>query len=280
MISISATLPSSVVRFEPRKPNQSERFVMLRHSLLQSPPWRNAPAVARALYVAMAERHNGKNNGQIPFSSRDVAEAFGVSEATGWRWLTLLEKSVLVRCTSRGSFDVKSKEGQASLWELTEFSGEQRMTACASYLKPSNPCASPVEPNGFIHETALRFTSEALINKKESIDLDKKEDCNFSSRNLPKEDKKEDPSTSPSAVLSSTSSFNGDSRPAAAGGDVPRAARPPREGPPPGMVLVRQGTAQHERLRQSAAAEGKELPEGDFTVPLEQAQTMLWGAGR
>jgi len=104
-----------------QKPNQPERFVKLRHALLESPKWRNLPGIVQALYVDMARKYNGKNNGQISYSARDGAKAVHVSRDTANRALRLLEWFDLIRCTKRGSFKVKTKNAKAPEWLLTEY---------------------------------------------------------------------------------------------------------------------------------------------------------------
>jgi hypothetical protein len=44
-------------------------YVRLRHAFLRSPAWQSLSANARAIYVDIAARYNGRNNGQIPYSA-------------------------------------------------------------------------------------------------------------------------------------------------------------------------------------------------------------------
>jgi DNA-binding transcriptional regulator YhcF (GntR family) len=96
-------------------------YVKLRHAFLRSPAWQSLPAIARAIYVDIAARHNGRNNGVIPYSARDGAQALRVAKDTAHRALQLLEARGLIRCTRRGSFNVKSQSAKSSLWELPEY---------------------------------------------------------------------------------------------------------------------------------------------------------------
>ena len=64
---MTITLPSCrhpAVRAEARK------FYMLRPSFMTS-RLQGLPALVQALYIHIALRHNGKNNGQIRYSVRD-----------------------------------------------------------------------------------------------------------------------------------------------------------------------------------------------------------------
>jgi DNA-binding transcriptional regulator YhcF (GntR family) len=96
-------------------------YVKLRHAFLRSPAWQSLSALARAIYVDIAARHNGRNNGQIPYSARDGAKALRVAKDTAHRALLLLEARGLIRCARRGSFNDKSQSAKSSLWELPEY---------------------------------------------------------------------------------------------------------------------------------------------------------------
>jgi hypothetical protein len=111
--------PSSSAAITPFQPKPSgERFVRLRHALLESPTWQNLPATAQAAYVDIARRFNGQNNGNIAYSVRDCARAVHVGKSTAARILKLLEWSDLIRRTRHGSFSLKTAE--STLWELPE----------------------------------------------------------------------------------------------------------------------------------------------------------------
>jgi hypothetical protein len=106
------TLPSScVVQFQPK--SQPERFLMLRHSLLLSPLWQELHATTRAVYVDLASKYTGHNNGSIAYGARN-GEAMGISKDTTSRHLGILEDVGLIVCRRRGSH----KEAKASEWEL------------------------------------------------------------------------------------------------------------------------------------------------------------------
>jgi DNA-binding transcriptional regulator YhcF (GntR family) len=67
----------------------------------------------------MRYRGPGSNNGRIPFSLREMAEALHVSKMTAARALRLLQDRGFVVETKRGAFSVK--ERHATEWRLTEF---------------------------------------------------------------------------------------------------------------------------------------------------------------
>jgi hypothetical protein len=50
------------------------RHVRLYHWLTDSPAWKDLNATARAIYVEIAKRYNGTNNGFIVYSVRQAAD--------------------------------------------------------------------------------------------------------------------------------------------------------------------------------------------------------------
>jgi DNA-binding transcriptional regulator YhcF (GntR family) len=95
-----------------------ERFVALNHSLLNSKAWQDLRCVARCTYVEIAKRYAGRNNGRIPFSIREVAEALHCSRATAMRALDELQDHGFLVVTKKGAFNIKHR--MASEWRLTE----------------------------------------------------------------------------------------------------------------------------------------------------------------
>jgi hypothetical protein len=108
-----------------RRRRPTERFVALRYYLLQSPAWRSLPGNARALYVELAARYNGSNNGRIPYSVRQAIEALHIGSHTAIRLLALLQDRGFIVCTKKGAFSMKAVR-DASEWRLTEYEDDVR----------------------------------------------------------------------------------------------------------------------------------------------------------
>jgi hypothetical protein len=98
---------------------REQRHVRLYHWLLESPAWTALGAPERALYVALAQRYNGSNNGQISLAIRSAGEAIGVSKNTAHRAFQRLIDLGFVDVVTKGHFDRKMRH--ASEWRLTEY---------------------------------------------------------------------------------------------------------------------------------------------------------------
>jgi hypothetical protein len=96
-----------------------ERYVMLRYWLLDSPAWKSLPVGAQALYLDIARRYNGGNNGRIPYSVRDGV-ALRIGKSTVGRLLDILQDRGFIVCTRKGYFSLKVSK-DASEWRLTEY---------------------------------------------------------------------------------------------------------------------------------------------------------------
>jgi DNA-binding transcriptional MocR family regulator len=98
---------------------KGERHVRLHLWLLESAAWRSLTPQARAVYVAIAQRYNGSNNGRIWLSVRDAAAECRISKNTIPRvFRELIDRGFIVRKTS-GGFSRKVRH--ASEWLLTEY---------------------------------------------------------------------------------------------------------------------------------------------------------------
>jgi hypothetical protein len=89
MLTVTPPSSADVLPFEP---TERERFVRLPESLLSSPAWQSLRPVPRSLYVEVAARYNGWNNGKIVYSVRDGKIALHVGQATVYRAFNVLQE--------------------------------------------------------------------------------------------------------------------------------------------------------------------------------------------
>jgi len=132
------------------------RFVMLHHYMLNSDAWRSLKPYHRALYVELAMRFNGLNNGEIAFSVRQAARQIHTAKDTASKAFRELAAKGFIKINQPGSFDWKLRH--ATTWILTEHPlGEDLATKEFMKWRPENSkpgpksepkCTNSGTPNG------------------------------------------------------------------------------------------------------------------------------------
>ncbi len=85
--------------------------------MLACKAWKSLKPVVRAIYIEVAQRYNGSNNGNISFSVRQAAEAVHCSKDTASNAFHELEDKGFLKRNVCGSFDWKKRH--ATTWILT-----------------------------------------------------------------------------------------------------------------------------------------------------------------
>ena len=100
------------------------RFIMIYHWFWNSPAWRSLPPASRAIYLEIAQRYFGSNNGEISLSVREAARIVHIAKDTATKAFHELEEKGFIRRNVCGSFNWKLKH--ATTWILTEhpYNGE------------------------------------------------------------------------------------------------------------------------------------------------------------
>jgi hypothetical protein len=106
-----------------RGANPTERFVWLRFWLTDSPAWRSLSCNARALYIELARRYNGHNNGHISYSLRQASQNLHIGKTAAAVAFQLLQDRGFIACTKKGAFSWKAVR-DASEWRLTEYAND------------------------------------------------------------------------------------------------------------------------------------------------------------
>lgn len=106
------------------KPNNTGRntkgqYVLLPFSMIESPAFQALPPAAIALYVHVAHRYNGSNNGSISFSVGEAAVLLRAGKATATRLFNELVEKGFLKVSQQSSFSFKTKT--ARRWELTQW---------------------------------------------------------------------------------------------------------------------------------------------------------------
>jgi hypothetical protein len=105
-----------VAKKNPRE--NPHRYLMMNRYLLESAAWKSLNATARAVYVHMAMKYYGSNNGRIGYSVRAATEELKIGLATVSRALADLQDRGFIVLMKRGAFSLKARH--ASEWRLTD----------------------------------------------------------------------------------------------------------------------------------------------------------------
>lgn len=92
-------------------------FVMLTHSMIDSPAWKSLPAPAQALWLHIRRRFNGNNNGEIPLSCREASELLNISKNTASHLFDVLIERGFIKIGEHSSFTLKIKRSRR--WIMT-----------------------------------------------------------------------------------------------------------------------------------------------------------------
>jgi hypothetical protein len=76
-------------------------FVKFDHELMDSPAWRTASPHVRSLVLPIWRRHNGANNGKIPYGRRDVQRYLGCGSTQAVRYLREAQERGFISPTRR-----------------------------------------------------------------------------------------------------------------------------------------------------------------------------------
>jgi hypothetical protein len=100
-----------------RKKQHHGRFIALEHGLMNSPAYQALTGDALKLLLALWKRHNGENNGEISFSTREAAELLRGNKNTAAKRFAELQELGFLAVEQKGAFSVKLK--RATLWRIT-----------------------------------------------------------------------------------------------------------------------------------------------------------------
>jgi DNA-binding transcriptional regulator YhcF (GntR family) len=110
------------MRMRGRGGPKEGRHVRLYHYVMKTAAWKSLDVVARCVYIEIASRYAGagSNNGRIPCSVRELAEALNLgSKNTANRALRDLQERGFIVPVKIGAFSLKKRH--ATEWRLTEY---------------------------------------------------------------------------------------------------------------------------------------------------------------
>ena len=126
----------------------------------RQPGLARSSAIPRTIYIELARRFAGSNNGRIVFSVRQAASELRIGTATASRALTCLVEHGFVVPMSKGAFSFKKRHA-ATEWRLTEFPCDvtHAIAGTKEFMRwqPKAVAATNIEPS----RRSVRRRSEA-----------------------------------------------------------------------------------------------------------------------
>lgn len=101
---------------------RGDHFTAIPRRTIDTPAWRALSCTAQALYIFFRFEWKGtkyNNNGEIRFSTRQAAEALGISINTAAKAFHVLQAKGYIAVTQRGALGIEG-EARGPSYELTE----------------------------------------------------------------------------------------------------------------------------------------------------------------
>ena len=95
------------------------RYLSMPHYLMKSEAWKSLGCIARAVYLDLASRYFGSNNGRIGYSVRCAADELSIGTSTAKRALDALQDHGFIVATKKGAFSLKVRN--STEWRLTKY---------------------------------------------------------------------------------------------------------------------------------------------------------------
>src|SRR5918997_2027782 len=108
----------------PSKTGRSDtaaQHIRLYRWLRETAAWQSLEVTDRALYIELLGRYGGPgtNNGRIPYSVREAAEALHIGKSTAAQSFQRLQERGFIALAKKGGFTCKVRH--STEWRLTEF---------------------------------------------------------------------------------------------------------------------------------------------------------------
>src|SRR5262245_48044988 len=97
----------SLRRRRRRRGPYASAFVRLEKWVLDTPAYKTLSGGALKVLIAIWHRHNGNNNGQIPFSVREAEAAVPCAQNTARKFFAELQAKGWIRLRRASAFSVK-----------------------------------------------------------------------------------------------------------------------------------------------------------------------------
>jgi len=144
-------------------------FICLFHRVVDCLAWQQLKPTDKTVYLLLARKYNGFNNGYIALSIREAARNGRMAPGTARKAFSSLIEYGFIKCRQRGSFDWK--KSHASEWELTQWPRGVGIPATHNYIEKSreilrNKKQSTVSKrhrNGAKSSNVIRFDTDPKL---------------------------------------------------------------------------------------------------------------------
>jgi len=143
-----------------------DRFLQLPHFLLTSEAWKSLNPIERTLFIEVAQRYNGHNNGEIGLGVRAAGEALHVRPQTVGNAFHVLIETGFLKVGRDSAFNVKSR--LAREWIVTLFPHCDCL-ASRDFMRWRPP---PSESRKQMRTEPLTVANEDTVSNKQTSDGD------------------------------------------------------------------------------------------------------------
>jgi hypothetical protein len=143
-----------------------DRFLQLPHFLLTSEAWKSLNPIERTLFIEVAQRYNGQNNGEIGLGVRAAGEALHVRPQTVGNAFHVLVETGFLKVGRDSAFNVKSR--LAREWIVTLFPHGDRL-ATRDFMRWRPP---PAESRKQMRTEPLTVANGDTVSNKRTSDGD------------------------------------------------------------------------------------------------------------
>jgi hypothetical protein len=151
-------------RIAKRNTSPKEHHVRLYDWMTDTEAWRSLGPAPRAVYLELAKRYYGINNGQISLSVREAAALVHINKDTAAACLKELQEKGFIRANQRGHFTWKT--GIATTWILTEFDfGNELATKDFARWRPEKEKHGPKPGQNCPKRGTNLFTVKQLLSQ-------------------------------------------------------------------------------------------------------------------
>jgi len=130
---------ATMSRYDARgnKKGKGGRFFALQHPMMKSQAWQSLKPNEVAVYIRLAFRFNGANNGEIALSVRDAAKEAKINKDTASKALLSLQTKGLIKLVTPGGYSTNG--GKATTYALTCFPIKKGKPASREYQNWNPP---------------------------------------------------------------------------------------------------------------------------------------------